>query len=140
MAIYTNYIYIFFGGSQMKQRFFSSIALVLSLIFMLSAAGLLACCEEYESYTVTADTGYLKMGDVNGSGIISVGDARTVLRVAANLHRPKLTYYQSLAADVNFDGVITAADARLILRVSAGLDHFEYTEYPAVTGEEGTSM
>lgn len=62
------------------------------------------------------------LGDVDGSGTVTVADARLALRYAARLETPDS---ESLAAgDVDGDGKISVADARLILRVGARLDSF----------------
>lgn len=60
------------------------------------------------------------LGDINADGKITAADARTALRIAANLHTP--TENERKAADINNDLKITAADARKILRISANLE------------------
>ena len=59
-------------------------------------------------------------GDITGNGVIEPGDARLILRYAANLI--ELTPEQITLADVNGDNVITPADARKTLRVAARLE------------------
>ncbi|MBS4020834.1 MAG: dockerin type I repeat-containing protein [Dethiobacter sp.] len=59
-------------------------------------------------------------GDVNGDGVVNVGDAILVLRHVVNLIT--LNETQLAAADVNNDGVVDIADVILILRQIAGLD------------------
>lgn len=56
----------------------------------------------------------------SGSAKITAADARSVLRIAANLDTTLA--YAIFSADVNRDGRITAADARKILRVAANLE------------------
>lgn len=62
----------------------------------------------------------LMLGDINNDGKVNAIDARTALRVSAQLDT--LTDAQADAADVNFDGKVNAIDARIILRVSAQLE------------------
>ena len=59
-------------------------------------------------------------GDVDGSGDISVSDARLALRVAVKLDT--LTGADFTSADVDFSGDISVSDARLILRAAVKLD------------------
>ena len=59
-------------------------------------------------------------GDMDKDGKVTPADARTALRIAAELDIP--TDDQVKLADVNGDNKITASDARSILRVAAGLD------------------
>ena len=61
----------------------------------------------------------LALGDMNGDGRIGANDARSVLRVSADLDT--LPSSAIKRADVNSDGRITASDARKILRYSAEL-------------------
>ena len=67
---------------------------------------------------VSAET-YLR-GDINMDGEITASDARSILRVGADLDQIDDT--GKIIADVNEDGEITASDARMVLRVSAGLE------------------
>ncbi len=76
----------------------------------------------------------LKTGDIDGNGKITAGDARLVLRAAAQLE--KLSDEQLALAEVTGDGKITAADARVILRAAAQLESF--TEAPETTTEPAT--
>ena len=59
-------------------------------------------------------------GDVDGSGDISVSDARLALRAAVKLDT--LTGADFTSADVDFSGDISVSDARLILRAAVKLD------------------
>ena len=59
-------------------------------------------------------------GDVDGSGDISVSDARLALRAAVKLDT--LTDACFTSADVDFSGDISVSDARLILRAAVQLD------------------
>lgn len=63
---------------------------------------------------------FFMLGDADNNRYISAADARTVLRIAAQLESPTddLMFKR---CDVDFDGIITAKDARLILRASAKL-------------------
>ncbi len=60
------------------------------------------------------------LGDVDGDGVYTSGDARTILRAAVGLDA--LSPDQKTAADVDHDGNITAADARTVLRAAVNLD------------------
>ena len=60
------------------------------------------------------------LGDVNGDGQVTAGDAAVILRYIVRLE--PLTEQQLLAADVNEDGVVTAGDAAAILRCIVKLD------------------
>lgn len=68
----------------------------------------------------TAANGEIKYGDVDGTGGITSGDARLVLRYSVGLE--ELDEYQLIAADVDGSGVVNAGDARMILRGSVGLE------------------
>ncbi|MBQ8210205.1 MAG: hypothetical protein IJZ35_06470 [Clostridia bacterium] len=57
--------------------------------------------------------------DVNSSGAIDAGDARSTLRKSAGLADSGVDVSKM---DVDGDGEVTAIDARSILRISAGLD------------------
>ena len=61
-------------------------------------------------------------GDVDGNGKITAGDARTALRIGAQLIAADER--QLKAADVDGNNKVTAGDARKILRVSAKLATF----------------
>ena len=61
-----------------------------------------------------------KLGDVDGDGFITSGDARIALRASVKLD--VLSEEEALAADVDGDGFITSGDARTILRASVKLD------------------
>ena len=71
--------------------------------------------EEPSQYTLYA------LGDVDGSGSISVSDVVNVLQFAANAQKYDLDSKQQAAADVNADKVIDAKDAFIIQQVDAGL-------------------
>lgn len=59
-------------------------------------------------------------GDTNLDNVISAADARTVLRIAAQLENNN-----NSMLDINDDGKITASDARAILRTSAQIAPLE---------------
>ncbi|MBQ8208969.1 MAG: dockerin type I repeat-containing protein [Clostridia bacterium] len=97
---------------------------ILSVIIIISVV--LSMC-------ITAFAATVKPGDVNGDGSITAGDARTVLRISAQLE--SCDENTLIIADVNSDGAVTAGDARTILRISAQLEN----ELPEITiggGEE----
>ncbi|MGN0559697.1 MAG: InlB B-repeat-containing protein [Candidatus Fimenecus sp.] len=80
------------------------------------------------SITPTANTTYyavwktnaptVKIGDVNGDGVVDAADAGLISRYDAGFIA--LTADQLSAGDVNGDGVVDAADAGLISRYDAG--------------------
>ena len=59
------------------------------------------------------------LGDLDGDGEVTSGDAILALRIAADILQPSDS--QRLVADVDGDGGITSGDAILILRKAAGL-------------------
>ncbi len=69
----------------------------------------------------TAAEGDIVYGNVDGTGGITSGDARLVLRYSVGLE--ELNEDQILAADVDGNGVVNAGDARMILRGSVGLEN-----------------
>ena len=62
------------------------------------------------------------LGDADGDGRITAGDARLALRCAVGLENFPEGSAQYLACDVDGTAGITAADARLILRAAVGLE------------------
>lgn len=66
------------------------------------------------------------LGDVDMNGKVTASDARTVLRVSAQLEKPDESIISIADADKN--GKITSADARKILRISSKLDENENIE------------
>ncbi len=69
---------------------------------------------------VHADAYDLLMGDVDSTGTLTAGDARTILRAAVSLET--LSSAKNTLADVDFDGMVSASDARMVLRASVGLE------------------
>lgn len=63
------------------------------------------------------------LGDVNGDGKITSGDARLALRFSAGMELP--TQAQKTAADLNKDGSVTLKDVKLILADCADLESYE---------------
>ncbi len=61
------------------------------------------------------------LGDIDGDGAISAGDARSALRNSVSLDVLAGVYLK--AAKVNGEGPVNAGDARSILRASVGLDN-----------------
>lgn len=57
------------------------------------------------------------MGDADGDGKYTAGDARFILRCAVGLEQ----YNSLIQCDANADGTVNAADARLVLRFAVGL-------------------
>ena len=69
-----------------------------------------------------ADTARPVMGDLDGNGKITAGDARKALRMSARLE--PTVGVDMLTVDTDGDGKVTAGDARTILRNSAKLCGF----------------
>ncbi len=86
--------------------------------------------------TTNAPAKPLKRGDLNGDDKINASDARTALRISAQLTIG--TNEQLIAADVNFDGKVNAIDARKILRISAQLESADSLIPPETTDKENT--
>lgn len=66
------------------------------------------------------------LGDVDMNGTVTASDARTVLRVSAQLEEADENIFP--VADADKDGRITSSDARKILRIASKLDKNENTE------------
>ena len=75
------------------------------------------------------------LGDVNCDGNVNAADARTVLRISAQLEK-SIGWLEAEAADCNGKKGITAADARKILRVAAKTETMPSTTIELKTGEE----
>lgn len=80
----------------------------------------LMCFALFCSLFSFANAAGVRVGDADGDGNVTAGDARLALRVSAGID--KASYYAKQYADTNADGKITADDARMLLRVSAGLE------------------
>ena len=63
---------------------------------------------------------FFMLGDADNNRYLSAHDARTILRIAAQLEKPT-DEIMAKRCDVDCDGKITAKDARLVLRASAKL-------------------
>jgi len=61
------------------------------------------------------------LGDADGDGELTAGDARIALRISVGLDNPEEVYL--LATKVNDMITVTAGDARLLLRASVGLEN-----------------
>ena len=72
---------------------------------------------------VTAADYDLLLGDVDGDGSLTAGDARTVLRASVGLDT--LDKDKQIIADVDFKDSVSAGDARMILRASVGLENID---------------
>ncbi len=79
------------------------------------------------SFCVTGFAKTVKPGDMDGDGNITAGDARTVLRISAQLESGDEDAL--IIGDMDADGNITAGDARTVLRISAQLE----SELPEIT-------
>jgi len=65
------------------------------------------------------DPGSVLLGDVNGSGDITIYDAALAVKVALGIPDPNIKYPE--AADFNQDGDVTIYDAALIVKEALGL-------------------
>lgn len=63
------------------------------------------------------------LGDVDGDGEITSGDARLALRRSVQLESYAEGSLPFLACDIDRDGTVTSGDARIILRISVSLEH-----------------
>ena len=61
-------------------------------------------------------------GDTNGDGKINASDARTVLRISAQLESIEALGLTAADLDMNGDGKVNAIDARILLRKAAQLE------------------
>lgn len=86
----------------------------------------------------------LILGDSDGSGLVDISDAKTVLSLACGI---SVSVDEcDCICDMDFDGEITSADARMVLRVAAGispeekihLSDWKENKEPTCT-EEGTA-
>lgn len=77
-------------------------------------------------------------GDVDMNGKITASDARTVLRIAAQLEL--VSEAQMNAADFDGDSTVTSKDARYILRYAAGLDPYKEPEATTKAPETTTKV
>jgi hypothetical protein len=86
------------------------------------------------AFCVTGSARTVKPGDMDGDGNITAGDARTVLRIAAQLEHGDDEAL--IIGDMDRDGNITAGDARTVLRISAQLE----SELPEITVGGGQEL
>ena len=61
-------------------------------------------------------------GDVDNDGLVTVEDARNVLRTAIEISENNLSEHDFTAADIDGDGKLTVTDARRTLRIAAQLE------------------
>lgn len=110
----------------MKNILKRTTSLLLAIIMCLSI-GVPAFAEEIsgEEFSETTEL-TVRAGDVDFNGKVTASDARTILRVAAQLEIISDT--AKSAADYDSDGSITALDARYTMREAAGLDPFKEPE------------
>ena len=90
--------------------------------------------------TMIFASGAALMGDIDGDGVITTSDARSILRFAVALDIP--TEEQAWLADVDNDENIMTSDARKVLRIAIHLEDEIYADEPTTdeetTGEETT--
>ncbi len=68
-------------------------------------------------------SGSSKLGDLDGDGRPTPGDARTILRSAVGLEKNSLKSIN--VSDMDCDNMVSAADARIALRCAVGIDETE---------------
>lgn len=98
---------------------------VMAAVLTFSALPLTAGAAEvsYPQPSATDPAAWYLYGDMDRSGQVETGDARTILRAAAYLDaQPEISSMTYGTADVDRDGVLTTRDARLALRVATKLD------------------
>ncbi len=92
-----------------------------------AATGLFLFLIGYDSttgdYTYIDTMCLIVKGDLDGSGTVSVADARLALRVSAGLEALGSAY--ELAGDLDGSGAINVSEARTILRVASKLENME---------------
>ena len=73
--------------------------------------------------TIVASRDIVIMGDLNGDGEISVGDARLALRAAVGLDVISGAVHAAACISHGLDAAVAVSDARLILRAAVSLDN-----------------
>ena len=99
----------------------------------------LTCILVVTVFLINGSAKMVRSGDVNGDGNISAADARTALRISAQLE--SADEFMCKFADVDGNGSVSASDARTILRAAASLedsDKFAEFDDGAVSGNEMT--
>lgn len=94
-----------------------------AIITMGAQAAALALNYNNASTHFTLDVKAGILGDVDGSGDVTVTDARYVLRTAVKLENPEVSDAQMISmGDMDKDGDISVSDARYVLRTAVKLD------------------
>ncbi|HHU84194.1 MAG TPA: hypothetical protein GXZ23_03365 [Clostridiales bacterium] len=83
---------------------------------------------EIDSFGIAKYDEFVRVGDTNLDGELSVIDAREALRAALGFER--IINQSRCAADIDGDGRVSVVDSRAILRAALGIDIFE-PEYKA---------
>ena len=100
----------------MRKRFLSAL-LILSLLVGINA---------FLSVEVNAN-GKILFGDIDNNGIVTVSDARTILRYATGLI--SLSPSEEILADIDGDGSVTMSDARQTLKIAARIENSQLLEF-----------
>lgn len=95
----------------MKQKL-KRIAIVLVAVMLIAVTCLPMVAFEVKRY----------YGDVDNDGLVTVEDARNVLRTAIEISENNLSEHDFAAADIDCDGKLTVTDARRTLRIAAQLE------------------
>lgn len=89
---------------------------------LMGTQNIVVTCGSYSEVFSIYITPYYQRGDIDGSGDVTVTDARLVLR--SILGYVKLGGITFNAADADFSGTVDVFDARLILRDALGKENF----------------
>ncbi len=116
------YIYLFPGGNidaTNANIYHLDSRGTLTIIPSVDELTMLAFLTEKTGIFIVAEDGVYRNGDMDGDGYIMAKDARTALRISAELD--ECSDLQFRAGDLNKNNMIDASDARLILRKSASV-------------------
>lgn len=105
----------------MKKKLFSIIAGILAIAMLVPCTFISASADSTDEVTV-------KLGDVDGDGVLTPADSLAILRYTVHLDR--FEAWQKKASDVDQNGIVDAADALRVLRDSVGLTDSLYGDGP----------
>lgn len=94
------------------KRIVKKIAIVLVAVMLLAVSMIPMVAFEVKRY----------YGDVDNDGLVSVEDARNILRMAIEISENNLSEHDFAAADIDCDSKLTVTDARRTLRIAAQLE------------------
>ncbi len=93
------------------KRIVKKIAIVIVAVMLIAVTCLPMVAFEVKRY----------YGDVDNDGLVTVDDARNVLKTAIEISENNLSEHDFAAADIDCDGKLTVTDARRTLRIAAQL-------------------